>query len=355
MILARPEKRSRPALSGLDGTALGTYDKAMELLDRKTVLARVRAQRPTFSLKQLKAVIAANPSLRAQHLPLGRSKFGYPAELVDAAIAYVDSADVKRSGGHRHIMTLFSRSHVPASEYRAMIEPRLAPFLETLDRTRQSGEFDEAVSKYIQQCATQQERDYARIALEIIRTGSTMFLPSMLSPGDSTAMLRKKSETILFDRHEQSEQYDVIREVSSVSFPLLFDELFKIVRIISDDEIESSGIVVSHFFKLLTFIVSDTFDVVAQYGKLSPAFQQSEIFRDFDLKTKILSFVVFAIARPYIKTNFEAIVEALPITVGILAAMRRLWPIEKHLAEFLAVEIPALPRINRTFAHKLPH
>jgi hypothetical protein len=37
---------------------------------------------------------------------------------------------------------------------------------------------------------------------------------------------------------------------------------------------------------------------------------------------------VFAIARPYIKTNFEAIVEALPITVGILAAMRRLWPIE---------------------------
>jgi hypothetical protein len=129
MILARPEKRTRPALSGLDGTALGTYDKAMELLDRKTVLARVRAQRPTFSLKQLKAVIAANPSLRAQHLPLGRSKFGYPAELVDAAIAYVDSADVKRSGGHRHIMTLFSRSHVPASEYRAMIEPRLAPFL----------------------------------------------------------------------------------------------------------------------------------------------------------------------------------------------------------------------------------
>jgi hypothetical protein len=97
----------------------------------------------------------------------------------------------------------------------------------------------------------------------------------------------EKSETILFDRHEQSEQYDVIREVSSVSFPLLFDELFKIVRIISDDEIESSGIVVSHFFKLLTFIVSDTFDVVAQYGKLSPAFQQSEIFRDFDLKTKI--------------------------------------------------------------------
>ncbi len=312
----------------------------MEIIDRATVFARIRSQRPKFTAKPLKAIIAANPSLGAQRLKSNRgSKYGYPAELVDVAIAYVDSAAVKRFSGPRNVLTWLSRPHVPPAENRAMIETELKPFLETL-KAFDRNELDEAMRKRVQEYATEHERDQARIPLELIRTGSTMLLP------------REYAET-LRDGLEQNEHYDMIREVSRVPTPLLLEDLFGMISAVPDDLVESTRLDIAKVFEIVTDIVDNTFNVVAQYGKLTSVFQQSEIFRAFDDKKKLLAFVVFAIVRPLMKNNFEAIVKIMPITVGLLAVARCYWPkLHQEFAKVRNVEIPASSSQNKAFAPK---
>jgi len=327
----------------------------MEIIDRPTVFARIRSQRPKFSAKPLKAIIAANPSLGAQRLKSNRgSKYGYPAELVDVAIAYVDSAAVKRFSGPRNVLTWLSRSQVSPSENRVMIDTELKPFLEALDRAGillgPSIEFKQTVEKYINERPTAQERDLAHIASTFIINGTATFLPKKAIRRLQTVSLNLAGSEANEARLE--EKRDILLEAATVSVPGFFADLPETLGNLSALEIEDARLVTAKAWKLVTFIMGDAADDVAQYGKLNGVLQGREPFASFNNQKKALMFVTFAMIRPFFKKNFDTIVKALPLFVPLLAIMRSQFPLEEQFSEILTFEIPASWSKNKAFAPK---
>ncbi len=316
----------------------------MESLDRAAVLARVRECHPSFSDKQLKAVIGTSPSLRGRRTKSGRgSAFVYPAELADAAIAYASAAGSgkgMRSSERRGIVAWLARPHVAASENRAMIESSLSPFLEALGTsgllsTSVAGR-DEAVQRFLQQCSTEQDRDVVRIVTDLIVKGN-----AMLAPGAAIAQLQRNRLNLSGTEQGENDR-DCLLEHLTLSLPGVFQDLPETVNALSNEQIESTRVVTAKLFNMVSFLLDDRFDAVARHGEFYRTFETSELYESWNVATRILAFVLFAMVRPFTKNYFDSVVQMLPATVAMLTVIRTQWPLEEEFAEVLRMDVPAL-------------